>query len=191
MVLLEKRRLFFPRTGMDKALVLQKTKTDQYRVIMVGSTLWTNRTMLSALDCWWWVSDQSVLCFWSFHSWSEEFFVLLFSIVENASLKKIKCLASNETRCSVTFLNSMDKNNLVEVFTHLYHHHRPHFDHLKEKLNEWIAQHQVRYVWRKKHHTLTKVCEKERKKERFSLSPSKQRWLGLLIIWYERSWEES
>ena len=145
--------------------------------------------MWSALDRWWWVSEQWMLCFWSFHSCSQRFFVLLFSIVENASLKRIKCLASNETRCDVTFSHSMDKDNLVQVFTHLYCCHRTPFDHLQKNLNEWIARHQVRCVRRENHHTLTKV--REREKERFSSSPSKQRWSNLLNIWYQRSWEGS
>lgn len=154
---------------------------------MVESTLWQNRKMWASLDCRWWVIEHWMISSDDFICVSAWWFVFFLLTVENPSLKKVRCLAFNETQCTTTFLHSMDKKYLVEMFTHLYCHHRPHFDHLKENVNDWIAQHEVRCVRREKHHKLTKM----REKDRWSLSPSKQRWSDLLIIWSERRREGS
>jgi hypothetical protein len=55
----------------------------------------------------------------------------------------MKCLFSNETNCNFKFAAGLDKQNLTDIFEHIYLRHAPMYQHITNDFDVWYRNRMV------------------------------------------------
>ena len=66
-----------------------------------------------------------------------------FIIVKSPGVIMIECLVAKETRCPMTFPNDVNQANVIQIFEHLYRHHRAKYDYITNDWKEWMNEKEV------------------------------------------------
>ncbi len=66
---------------------------------------------------------------------------------EESGASRIKCLASDKTKCSFSFPDALENSNVIQMFEHLYVRDPPIYASITNNLNKWVKEKTVSIVF--------------------------------------------